>query len=70
MSRLGKLAWTKMFGILDQAVVEVEAYPVEGGYIVRRGCYRQFVEAEKLSSTRAEAETRLRALGERKDETL
>lgn len=52
--------WTTMFGVLGDAVVEVEGYKVEGGYIVRRNaCMREFVEEGKLSTTRLEAERRL-----------
>lgn len=55
--------WTTMFGVLGSAVVEVEAYKVEGGYIVRRNsCMREFVEEGKLSTTRREAERRLAEL--------
>lgn len=52
-----------MFAVAqDGSIVEVEAFPVDGGYVIRHpgGCLRQFIEAEKLSKTRAEAVARAR----------
>jgi hypothetical protein len=60
---LPKIEWTTMYGVgAGGEIVEVEAYPVEGGYVVRHGCFRDFVEAGRLSTTRAGAEERLRKL--------
>lgn len=61
-----QLAWNKLYGVIGDAlleVVEVEGVPVEGGFVVRSGCFREFVEAGKLFHTRAEAESRLAELG-------
>jgi hypothetical protein len=51
-----------VFGVQGDQVVPIEARRVEGGWVVKQGCFRQFVEAEKLSETREGAEARLRML--------
>jgi len=51
-----------VFGVQGNEVIPLEAVPVEGGWIVKQGCFRHFVEAEKLSTTREGAEERLRRL--------
>ncbi len=56
------------YGVQGDNIVEVQAMRVQGsegdGWVVKQGCFRQFVEAEKLSETREGAEVRLKALNE------
>lgn len=51
-----------VYGIQGTEIVTCEARPVEGGWLVRDRCFRQFVEKDKLSETREGAEARLRSL--------
>lgn len=53
-----KPEWETYFAVVDDAVVDVEGYRVDGGYVVR-GCVPEFLAAEKLSATRHQAERRL-----------
>jgi fructosamine-3-kinase len=54
--------WQRVFGVRNDEVAEAEACEVPEGWIVREGCMRYFVEREKLSTSRADAEARLRKL--------
>jgi len=54
-----------VYGVVGDEVVPVLATRVEGGWCIKRGCFREFVEAEKLSETREGAEERLRQLNAR-----
>lgn len=51
-----------VYGIQGTEIVPFQARPVEGGWLVKQGCFRQFVEQEKLSETREGAEARLKNL--------
>ena len=57
-----------MYGVIGDEVVEVQARPAAGGYaagwVVKKGCFRDFVALEKLHATRAGAEARLKKLRE------
>ena len=55
--------WRRVYGVRGDEVVEVEAVEVPEGWLVRENCRRYVVAREKLSTSRAEAEARLRALG-------
>jgi hypothetical protein len=59
------IRWLKMYGILGDEVVAVEAYEVEGGYIVKHPSWhslREFVTKDKLHTDWDGAAERLRRM--------
>jgi len=52
-----------VFGVQGDEVVPVQARRVEGGWMIKQGCFRHFIDdPEKLSETREGAEARLKRL--------
>ena len=54
--------YQKMYGVLDSGVWEVDARPVEGGYIIRQNCLHTFVEHGKLHVEKNSAEAAFAAM--------
>ncbi len=58
-----------VFGIQGNLIVELQARRVkddqDDGWLIKRGCFRDFIGADRLSETREEAEARLKRLNGR-----